>query len=279
MALRVFLYGKGTKPGVQAAAEELEGWVRQQGEVELVGADLTLTKDMGSVQADLVVTLGGDGTILWVARHMGANQIPVLGVNLGKMGFLTEISRDEARSAIQAIAAGRYMTSERLMLRSDIYRDEEHAAYFYALNDVVLSREGVGRLIPVHVRTDKYPVMTYRGDGVLVSTPTGSTGYNLSAGGPIVSVSIEGVVVTPICPHTLSTRPVVFPAGEVLEIHLGEGADEARFTVDGQETMTVSPEHLVKVTTSEHRFKLVSVKDRNRFDIIREKLHWQRPNT
>jgi len=277
MVLKVYLYGKGEKAGVMEAAGKLEAWLRARADVELAGADYTLTKEIGNVRADLVVTLGGDGTLLWVARHMGANQVPVMGVNLGKMGFLTELSEEEAEKGIEQFIGGRHRITPRVMLYCEILRGGAKRAYYYALNDAVVGREGLGRLVPVEVYSSGKPALAYRGDGIIVSTPTGSTAYNLSAGGPIITSEMEAMILTPICPHTLSSRPAIFPGAERLEIRLGDGAGEARFTVDGQESLPITPEDTVTVTMSPYRFQLVSVKDVNRFEVIREKLHWQRP--
>jgi NAD+ kinase len=277
MALKVFLYGKKEKPGVPEAASELEKWLRGRKGIEVVGSDLTLTKEMQGIKADLIVTLGGDGTLLWVARHMGANQMPVLGVNLGKMGFLTELSSEEAKDGIAAFAEGRYKISSRLMLYGEVYRDGKKRDFRYALNDIVVGREAIGRLVPLEIFAGGRPVIAYRGDGLIVSTPTGSTGYNLSASGPLIMAEIEAVVVTPICPHTLSSRPAVFSADERIEVRLGKDASGCRFIADGQESIPVTVEDTIVVTKSPHRFKLVSVKDTNRFDVIREKLHWRSP--
>jgi len=278
MALKVFLYGKAEKPGVKDVASGLQAWFRGRKDVELVGCDLTLTKEMQGIKADLIVTLGGDGTLLWVARHMAANQIPVLGINLGKMGFLTELTPEEANDGIVAFAEGRYGVSSRLMLFGEIFRDGKRRDFRYALNDIVVGRESIGRLVPLEVYAGGRPVIAYRGDGLIVSTPTGSTGYNLSAAGPLIMAEIEAFVVTPICPHTLSSRPAVFGADERIEIRLGKDAGGCRFVADGQESISVTVDDTILVTKSPNRFKLVSVKDTNRFDVIREKLHWRSPS-
>lgn len=273
--MRVFLYGNGRKAGVNEAAERLEKMLAASGSGVLVGKDLEFSKDLGGVEADVILALGGDGTVLYLARHLYGRQIPVLSVNVGRLGFLAEVQIADVPAVLGALAAGQAHVSRRMMLWCEVHTEPgERKAFFRALNDAVVSREG-GRMLAFEISCSSGLVMSYPGDGVIVSTPTGSTAYGLSAGGPILDAELEALALVPICPHMLSTRPVVFAGTESVHVRLAGHGDKARFTADGQEGVELLNGDTLAVTRAAEPFLLVST-GKSRFETIREKLDWNR---
>lgn len=223
-------------------------------------------------EADLLVVLGGDGTILSVARDVGAEAVPILGVNLGSLGFLAEITPEELRESLDALLAGQMQTVPRMRFEVRALRGGTERARFLALNDAVISRGDLSRMIDVEAYADGGQVSRYHGDGLIVSTPTGSTAYSLSAGGPILLPGIEAFVLTPICPHALTQRPIVLPAA--VEIELAVHDSDAQLTVDGQEGLTLAVGDRVSVRRSAHPAHFVVSPKRSRFAVLRAKLGW-----
>lgn len=261
-------------------ALELAEWLERRGlRVALDGESAALAKFEGerydAHQAyDLVVVLGGDGTLLATARNL-AGRAPILGVNLGRLGFLTELKRGELYTRIGRILAGDFQLEERSLLEVELVRPGAAPLVYRALNDAVIAKAVLGKIIDLNLRIDGQLVASYRGDGLILATPTGSTAYNLSAGGPIVDPGLPVVMVTPICPHTLSLRPMVVPDTRVLEVEVAGRADEQGFlTLDGQEGTSLGLEDRVRVTRCAERVKLVKASGRNFHDNLREKLHW-----
>jgi NAD+ kinase len=224
-------------------------------------------------EADLVVVLGGDGTLIHAAGLCAGKEVPILGVNMGTLGFLTEFSRDKVWDALDAALAGKLKPTRRLMLAAEVRRGSETLLSGCVLNDVVISRDAHSRLAPLEVDVDAKPVTTYDADGLIVATPTGSTAYSLSAGGPILYPTLEAIVLTPISPHALTQRPVVIPADLPVTVRLKSRA-EMFVTLDGSRGRRIEPGDEVHVRTAPRRAVLLKNPELDPFAILREKLRW-----
>jgi NAD+ kinase len=236
------------------------------------GAPLT-TADLPRL--DLLLTLGGDGTLLRGARMVAPHGVPVLGINLGYLGFLTSVAPSDVDAAFSALVDGRLVMDERMVLKaSAIAADGTRRGHFFALNDAVLHKGGFARVIRLAVHADSQEVGTYRADGIILSTPTGSTAYSLSAGGPIVSPSIDCIVATPICPHTLAVRPLVLPATDKITVEVLSPSEELVLTIDGQEGAQLAPGDRLIVEKAEISLQLVRLPGQTFFDTLRRKLRW-----
>jgi NAD+ kinase len=223
--------------------------------------------------ADLLVVLGGDGTLIHAAGLCGGREVPILGVNMGTLGFLTEFSREHVWDALDAALAGKLKPTRRLMLSAQVRRDGNTLLSGAVLNDVVISRDALSRLARLDVCVDTSEAATYEADGVIVATPTGSTAYSLSAGGPIVYPTLEAILLTPICPHALTQRPVVVPADLPIRIRLLPPA-EMFVTLDGARGRKLYPGDEVLVRTAAHRAVLLKNPELDPFAILRQKLRW-----
>ena len=224
-------------------------------------------------ETDLIVVLGGDGTLLSIARHTDA-RVPILGVNLGELGFLTEIVEREARAMLARVVAGRYDLDRRMTLAATLERRGRPVRRVRALNDVVVTNGARARIVEFAVSVDGLPLTTYRADGMIVATPTGSTAYSLSAGGPIVEPTLEVLLLSPISPHTLSNRPVVLRPEARVRITIARREQDALLTVDGQERMQLSGGDVVEVRRGRSPVSLVRSPDRTYYDVLRSKLGW-----
>jgi NAD+ kinase len=225
-------------------------------------------------RADLIVVLGGDGTLLGVARLVASEGTPILGVNLGGLGFLTEVTISEAQAALGRVLAGEYEVDRRIMLEAIVDRaSEEIPQSFQAFNDVVVSKGPLGRMLQLDVVANDTPFCSYRADGLIIATPTGSTAYALAAGGPIVYPTLDAIVLAPICPHTLSNRPVVLPDSYEIEIRVKAPDHDTTFTVDGQESSQLGPDDLIKIHRGRHVVSLIR-SAHPYFEIWRNKLRW-----
>ncbi len=225
---------------------------------------------------DLLVTFGGDGTLLRAARSLAGRAVPVLGVNLGRVGFLTSVSRDQALASLDAFAAGDYRMSDRSTLNA-IMRDAEgrESSDLLALNDVVLHKGGVARVVRFQILIDDEPMGPVSADGLVVASPTGSTAYSLSAGGPVVVPSLEAIIVTPICAHSLGVRPIVVRGDAVIRIEPSDPQpQDLLVSVDGQQTATLQAGGSLEVRTAASKVLLVRFGDSGFFRRLREKLHW-----
>ncbi len=181
----------------------------------------------------MIAVFGGDGTLLYAARLVAASGVPILGVNLGSLGFLTEVKLEEVQQVFSRLLSGDYLLEDRMLLQVEVFRGDRSDGCHLALNDAVINKGALARIIELEVTVNKDPVMLIRADGLIISSPTGSTAYSLSAGGPILHPTLEAFIITPICPHTLTNRPVVVPDGMVIGVYLRRGAD-VMLTVDGQ---------------------------------------------
>ncbi|MBM4186550.1 MAG: NAD(+)/NADH kinase [Gemmatimonadetes bacterium] len=231
---------------------------------------------LGIAQLDALVTLGGDGTLLRGARLLGANPVPVLGINLGRVGFLTSCTRDELDLALDRLTRRDYVLEPRQGLEAEI-RGVGGSSFALppALNDVTVHKAGVARMIQLNVQVDDQEIGPYSADGLIVATPTGSTAYSLSAGGPIIAPDVEAIVITPICAHTLAVRPLVVPASSSIAISpIQSSAEDLLVSVDGQQAMTVGPNDRLMLGVGAHRVPLVRFGPKSYFARMRESLRW-----
>jgi NAD+ kinase len=268
---------------------ELIRWLRERGitvcleeRTARIVQDLAATCTVASAeevaqQAEALVVLGGDGTLL-AASHVVKKPIPVLGVNFGSLGFLTEITLPELYPALEGVLAGTYRFEERRMLHVVVRREGKPESAGDVLNDVVITKAAFSRIIELDVAVDGAFVSSFRADGLIVSSPTGSTAYNLAAGGPILHPTLPAVVLTPICPHMLSNRPLVVSDAVSIEIRLRDARDgDVQITLDGQQGFPLAPQDTVTVTRSAHTIRLVKAPERDYFEVLRTKLKWGEP--
>jgi len=224
--------------------------------------------------ADWVVVLGGDGTLLGAARKISRYGLPILGINLGGLGFLTEIPLRRLYKDIEKLITGEIAIETRLMLQASILRNNKEKCRFSVLNDVVINKGALARIIDLRVSIDGRFLTTFRADGLIISTPTGSTGYNLSAGGPIIYPDLEALILAPICPFTLTHRPIILPDKSIIEIEMGENSKQVTLTFDGQVGFDLINKDRVIISKSEKKLKLIKSPDHDYFDILRTKLKW-----
>lgn len=227
-------------------------------------------------QVDLMLVLGGDGTMIATARMVGDTKVPVIGVNFGGLGYLAEFPIEELFPALDSILAGEYRVQQRLMLSVELWRGEELVTRNRVLNDVVVNKSALARIIEIEAYLNEQFVNLFRADGLIVATPTGSTAYNLSAGGPIIFPSMNAVVITPICPFTLSNRPIVVPDDSMIEVRLMTKNEEVALTLDGQVGFPLQVGDRAVIRKSNTAFNLVQPPNRNYFDVLRDKLKWGR---
>ena len=268
--MRFLILGNATKPQVHEAAARLKDAIPKVGELVLI--DLEQKHDLSNVQADIAVVLGGDGAILRAARQMAYHQIPVLGINLGRLGFLADIAVDEMIGLLPSIARGEYRLTQHIMFECRIGLPDG-VRTFLGLNDVVIRSGPPFHLIDVEVRVNEMTLSRFLGDGLILSTPIGSTAHNLSAGGPIVCQEMSAFVITPICPHTLTTRPMVECAEKLFQIQVRQ-SDGAFLTLDGQENFPLPTDHLIEVRRASTQFVLVKLPGKDYYQTLREKLRW-----
>ena len=258
------------KPGAREASQALCPWLGERASVE--------TRDLSDAPvetaADLVVVLGGDGSILRAAHMLAGREIPVAGINLGKLGYLAEFTADEFCAKFEAILAGKMPVTKRLMLSIRCEQAGGKTAEHIALNDVLVAGTDAHRMVGVAASVDGAPITTYYGDGVLVSTPTGSTAYCLAAGGPILMPGLEALVLVPVCPHSLTHRPIVLRPDREVVLEPCDLQKEAVCVVDGQEVWRLARGDQVRVRRAASSFILVRNGDRPSFSTLSEKLHW-----
>ncbi len=223
---------------------------------------------------DLIIVLGGDGSMIGTARIMGDHNIPVLGINYGTLGYLAEFRVEEMLPALEAVLQGDYQIEERVRLAVDLLHDDTLLSHNRALNEVVVNKGALARIIDIEARMNRQLISNYRADGLIVSTPTGSTAYNLSAGGPVIYPSMNALVITPICPFTLSDRPIVVPDDVTIELAVKTPAEEVYMTLDGQVGHPLQEGDRVVIRKSSTTFKIVHPANRNYFDVLRDKLRW-----
>jgi NAD+ kinase len=273
MRKRVILVGDRRRPGLEAAVSTVREALADR--MDLVAVDLDDGLDLQTADADLVVIFGGDGSILYTARRMGSRPIPSIGVNFGKFGFLTDILARDAVDDLRHVLDGEGKVEHRLVLTAEVV-SADGARQISVLNEFYLGPSRVGRVVTLDLLLDGEYATTYRGDGLLVATPTGSTGHSLSAGGPILDPNMDAIVLTPVSPHSLTNRPLVIPADT--EVHLRSAPDgddgRATFSCDGQVAIDLASEDEVRIRRASYRFPLVRTGLRKRYDVLRSRLGW-----
>lgn len=274
---------KRRAPHARDVARGLVGWLAEHEHRALAEPDdaawlgaIASDKSGMFARADAIVVLGGDGTLLATARLAGEREVPIVGVNLGGLGFLTEITSDELTDTVGRTLAGEATTDRRRMLRATVRRGSGESEVYQALNDAVLSRGSLGRVIDIETHVDGKFLALFKADGVIIATPTGSTAYSLAAGGPLVHPSVRVVILSPICPHKLSVRPIVIDDGSVLDFRLRSPGEELLLTLDGQQTVRLGADDTVSVTRSPHVACLVRSPQLGFYDLLRTKLGWAR---
>jgi NAD+ kinase len=271
---RALIVGDRRKPGVRAGVERSLPFLSSR--LDVAGVDLDESLDLSREKADLVLIFGGDGSFLYVANRLGTNPLPVLGVNYGRFGFLSELQEETLEDGIERFLAGRHVVSERMRLRVRLGDGRSARDAGLALNDVVVGRDALGRMVEIDVRIDDREAISYAGDGVIVATPTGSTAYALASGGPIVEPSVDALVLVPLCPHALGNRPLLVPGRSRIEMRVRA---DAALAVDGRDPIALTPETSISVEDAHAPLRVVSVAGRSLYDSLREKLGWAgRPN-
>jgi NAD+ kinase len=272
----VAIITKKHKPDAWEAGRALLDWLRRQG----VAAHHLENEPEPQVPplppgVEFIVVMGGDGTILSVARHYGQHDLPVLAVNLGGLGFITEISLDELYPCLQDyVLPGKFEVEKRMMLTATLFRGGAACLEEQVLNDAVINKGALARIAELTAWIDGEYLTTYRADGLIVATPTGSTAYNLSAGGPIVYPTLRHIILLPICSHTLSNRPIILPDAVTVAISLDERAQDVYLTLDGQVGQTLEPGDRVEIRRATCQLKLVKSPHRSHFEVLRTKLGW-----
>jgi NAD+ kinase len=288
MMKRIGIIYKQNKPEALSITGQIVEWLRPR-EIEVYveegversirsGQEFpylnTVKKEEIPSRAEMIIVLGGDGTLLSVARLVGSRQVPILGVNLGGLGFLTEITLEELYQVLDRVIRGDFVTDERVVFNASVIRRGEKLAEFIVLNDAVINKGALARIIDLETTINGEYLTTFKSDGLIISTPTGSTAYNLSAGGPIVHPSLHCIILTPICPHTLTNRPIMIPDNVEVRALLKSKQQEVLLTLDGQQGFVLEFEDVVQVRKAEGKILLIKSPHRHYFEVLREKLKW-----
>jgi len=249
-------------------AEELEEWLKKR----QVSVDINTIHP----QQNILVVLGGDGTLLRIAEQAARYSIPVIGINLGHLGFLTELTREEAKQSLEAILSASVNVENRMMIKAAVEKGNQTTTLGYALNDVVISKNSLDRILNLFTTANGELITTYKADGLIFSTPTGSTAYNLSAGGPLVYPGLASILVTPICPFMLGSRPILLPSKITIATTIDESnhAGSANIIIDGRPSGKLHKDERITIQTAEHPLQLIVPPHRDYFSILRNKLHW-----
>jgi NAD+ kinase len=274
-----------SKPRSEQAARlvpALLDWLAERGvaaridpeTAEYAGRTDAMPRDAVPEDTELLIVLGGDGTLLSAARALSGRDVPLFAVNLGNLGFLTAIKIDEIYTQLEKVLRGSYHVSPRRMLHTELRRNGECIASYEALNDVALAKVEIARIIDLEVHVDAHFMCVYKADGLIISTPTGSTAYSLSAGGPIVLPTVSAFCITPICPHMLTHRPVIVPDDSVIQVTLPGEDNSTYLTIDGQVGELLKRGDQVVCRRSEHTVRLIQPPELVFFDVLREKLSW-----
>ncbi len=268
---KFLLVANREKAGALELAEKARAWL--DGKAEIVGLESRRDVSLEAYPADVVVVFGGDGTVLDAIRRLGKSPPPLLTVNLGRFGYLTEVNPDEIEAALARVLAGQHRLSQRMFLHGQVLEGEREIWHGHAVNEFVVAPASPGRMIEIGVQVQNHDLMRFSGDGLIVASPTGSTAYSLSAGGPVVSPELRATLLVPICPHQLANRPLVLDGSEILSVR-HYAAAPARFSFDGQEAMPFTPGQRLEIKASGRSYSLILVKDRQPYDILRAKLGW-----
>jgi NAD+ kinase len=278
---KIGIIGKTGKLETLDILKELVPWLKSRGhEVYVDIENATVMNIEGTPRSqissliDMIIVLGGDGTMIGVARLVAEKGIPILGVNIGGLGFLTAVSRDELYEVLDRVLVDDCHVEERIMLNACVLRHSECIAEYVVMNDVVVNKGALARIVDLETYVNNTYISTFKADGLIVSTPTGSTAYALSAGGPILYPTINSIVLAPICPHTLTNRPIVLPDDVKIEIMLRSRNEDVFLTLDGQMGFSLRQNDIIEVKKSQYRAKLYIPCERDYFEIIRTKLKW-----
>ncbi len=270
-------------PAALKAAKKLTVWLESRGKKVFIDRETAASiKRKGYDRAELpalvemLIVLGGDGTLLSAARHVADahTNVPIFGVNLGSLGFMAEVSLDELYDNLEKAIAGKLETEDRMMLSTSVIRDGKHIARYRVLNDAVINKGALARMMELRITVSDGHLTTLRADGLIVATPTGSTAYSLSAGGPIIHPTIHCFVVTPICPHTLSNRPIALPDTVVVTVCLTSQSEDVSLTLDGQIGFPLMPNDVVEIKRSRFKMRLIKHPTKSYYEILRSKLKW-----
>lgn len=225
-------------------------------------------------RADLIIVLGGDGTILSVARSAHAFNVPIFGVNLGTLGFLAEVTLPDLYEVLEKVLNGQFECENRMLLNACVWRDKKKVGDYHVLNDVVINKGALARIVNLKVRVNSQYMTSYRADGLIIATPTGSTAYSLSAGGPIIHPSMDALVLSPICPFTLTNRSIVIPDKSLIQVELATQSENVRVTFDGQEGCDMLQGDTLEVKKAQTSIQLIQAPGKNYYQTLRNKLHW-----
>ncbi|MDP8248336.1 MAG: NAD(+)/NADH kinase [Candidatus Tritonobacter lacicola] len=271
------------KADAAEVAARLVGRIEAAGKTPLLPEDTAallgrpeLQRDAASVarDSDFIIALGGDGTLLHAARLIGDHERPILGINIGGLGFLTEVPAAEAVDALDSVLAGNFRIEERMMLDVELLRDGHSLCVHRALNDAVITKGALARVLNLEVRVNGEYLISYVSDGLIIATPTGSTAYSLSAGGPIVSPGTKSIILTPICPHTLTNRPIILPDNSAVTVEIQSESEYMMLTIDGQVGIPLGIADRLRVSRSEKRARLIICSGLSYFGVLRKKLDW-----
>lgn len=264
---------KPDHPQGKEVQENLVGWLHQRNK-EVVIIDPPRQNRTHPPLLDLIIVLGGDGTLLSVARLVEGLDIPILGVNLGSLGFLTEVALEELYPNLEKILKDEFLEDPRLMLKSHVQRGGERFTQPAVLNDITIHKGALSKLIKLEITIDRQFVTSLRADGLIISSPTGSTAYSLSSGGPIVHPSVDAIVLTPISPHMLTNRPIIVPSTAGIDVALKTEESGPTAMLDGQEVFPLAANDVVHVQASEKKLILIRSPHRNYYQVLRQKLKW-----
>lgn len=280
--MKIGIIAKTNKKENSPLISELVEWLESRGaEVVLdnevasfIGREGGISKTKIGDMIDVLVVLGGDGTFLSAARLIVKKNVPLLGVNLGGLGFLTEVSIDEAKKVLESVLKGNFQTENRMLLIAHVHRHEERIADYSVVNDVVINKGALARIIKFEMHINGSFVCNYRADGLIISTPMGSTAYSLSAGGPIVHPVLNSIIITPICAHSLTNRPLVVPDDSRIKVIIRETNGEVFLTLDGQVGFSIDSGDVIEVRKADEQLKVIKSPLRNYYEILRTKLRW-----
>jgi NAD+ kinase len=270
-------------PAARRAVKNLSRWLEARGKTVFIEEETARSLRVQGCSAgelprlvEMLIVLGGDGTLLSAARHVANahSSVPIFGVNLGSLGFMAEVPHGELYDSLEKAMAGKLLIEERIMLSASVIRNGKRVARYRVLNDAVINKGALARMMELKITVDAGDLTTFRADGLIVATPTGSTAYSLSAGGPIVHPTIHCFVVTPICPHTLSNRPIALPDSVVVGVRLVSMSEDVTLTLDGQIGYPLLPQDLVEIRKSRYKMKLIKHPSKSYYDILRTKLRW-----
>lgn len=279
---RIGIYAKQNHPDAPELTREVSAWLQERQVLVFVEEGLAASAGISPgygakaipALVDMIIVLGGDGTLISVSRKIRDHGTPIFGVNLGSLGFLTEITREELFTVLEEVLSGNFTTSTRMMLDVFVKRDGEEVGRFHVLNDVVINKGALARIIDMEAMVDDNYLTTFKADGLIIATPTGSTAYNMAAGGPIIHPRSHSLVITPICPHMLSNRPIIICDDAKVRIEVKFQDEDVVLTADGQVGMPLKADDIVEICKSPSRTVLINSPTRDYFQILRTKLRW-----